>query len=223
MFTFDNAKKVKSIFFDVEKSEKKLFQLPSIGKPTKAHRTLGNFKWEMTNTDAIDKLNKVAVTVMNFEETTIPPKDTEDRNKYDVRLALRPILANNMSKLYFQWNYDYRGRMYASGYQFALQGNEYEKNIFRFSNAIKITNMEDYRKCETAIFKAIAVAFGKDKITDDQKLVWFEENEGKLNWKNAKEPTYARAQLQALKELREHDLISIPIELDKHTCPIKIA
>jgi hypothetical protein len=83
--------------------------------------------------------------------------------------------------------------------------------------------MEDYRKCETAIFKAIAVAFGKDKITDDQKLVWFEENEGKLNWKNAKEPTYARAQLQALKELREYDLISIPIELDKHMCPIKIA
>ena len=213
-FTYADARKCKSIFYDEKEAKKKLFQLPSMGKPTKNHKHLGRFQWNRTTSEAIDKLNHIPLCVMNFEETSIPLEGSEERVKYDIRSILRPAFAKDMTKLYFQWNDDYRGRMYPSGYHFNVQGNEYEKNIFRFANAIKIDNIDDYRTCELAIIRAIAFAFGENKIIDELKYVWFEEHENNLDWRLAEEPTYARAQLQALKELREHDLISIPIELD---------
>jgi DNA-directed RNA polymerase len=67
---------------------------------------------------------------------------------------------------------------------------------------------------------AIAVAFGKDKEIDANKQKWFEANEATLDWRKAKEPTYARAQMQSLELLRTTNTTNIPVELDS-TCSQK--
>lgn len=112
---FFGGSKCECTLYDPQEAEKKLFQLPSFDKPTKQHRALGKFQWEMTNTDALDKLNKVAMVALPFEEMSLPPEGSEDRVKHDIRAMFRPSLVANNTPMYFNWNSDYRGRMYAGG------------------------------------------------------------------------------------------------------------
>ena len=112
---FFGGSKCECLLYDTEAAKKKLFQLPSFNEPTKQHRALGRFQWEITNKDAIDKLNKVAMTLLPFEEMSVPPEGSEDRVKYDIRAMFRPVLTANNTPMYFNWHSDYRGRMYAGG------------------------------------------------------------------------------------------------------------
>jgi hypothetical protein len=217
---FFGGRKMESMLYDIEEDEKKLFKLPSFDVPAKGSRNLGKFKWEATNKEAVKKLNNLPLVLLDFEETFMPPEGTEDRVKYDIRSALRPHLSKNNTALYFTWNMDYRGRMYASGHHFAPQGTEYEKNIFAFKNApTELTTIQKIR-VGREIKLAIAVAFGKDKVTDTKKLDWVNEHLHELDWRTAKEPTYARAQLESLRLYRATGTTNIPVELDA-TCSQK--
>ena len=112
---FFGGRKIECILYSSEDAEKKLFQLPSFGVPSKSHRTLGKFNWDLTVKESLDKLNNVPLVLLDFEETSMPPKGTEERMKYEIRKAIRPHLAREQTPLYFTWNSDYRGRMYSSG------------------------------------------------------------------------------------------------------------
>lgn len=210
---FFGGLKCESTLYDPEEAIKKLFQLPSFEMPSTKNRTLGRFKWNITTKEAVSKLNKIPLILLDIPEETIPPEDSEDRVKYNVRAALRPHLASKQTTMYFDWNMDYRGRMYSSGYHFNIQGNEYEKNIIAFKNSPELTTIERVRSM-IEIKNAIAVAFGKDKVIDERKQRWFELNEATLDWRKAKEPTYARAQMMSLELLRTTGRTHIPIELD---------
>lgn len=217
--SFYGGSKVTSPLYDRDEAEKKMFQLPSFNGPTKRHKSLGVFDWEISNSDAIDKLNNVPITVLNFEEQSIPVEGTEDRIKYDIREAFRPLFAKEKTNLYFDWNMDYRGRMYPNGYHFTLHGNEYEKNIMTFAKVKQLSSMEQVISM-IEVRNAIAVAFGKDKITDAEKQKWYDENKNTLDWRTAKEPTYARAQMLSLELLQTTGTTNIPVELDA-TCSQK--
>lgn len=112
--TFYGASKCESTFYDAKEAEKKLFQLPSL-EPTKNHKSLGKWNWKATTTKAVDKLNKVPLVLLDYEEDIVPPEGTEDRVKYDIRKAIRPSIAKSNTAIYFDWHMDYRGRMYSSG------------------------------------------------------------------------------------------------------------
>lgn len=104
-------------------------------------------------------------------------------------------------------------------YHFNPQGKEYEKNIIAFKNAEELTTIEKVRSI-IEIKNAIAVAFGKGKVIDELKQEWYELNEATLDWHNAEEPTYARAQMESLKLIRTTGKTNIPLELDS-TCSQK--
>lgn len=216
---------VSSPFYSAEEDQKKLFQLPSFDKSTKRHKALGAFKWNPTTVEAVNKLNQIPIVPLDFEETCVPPKGSEDRVKYDVRAAMRPAIIESKAPMYFDWNMDYRGRMYSSGYHFNQMGNEYEKNSLAFYHGVNLANDRNkFQEAEYQIQLAIAVAFGKDKLTDEKKIEWFIHHDEKdlveLDWKLAKEPTYARAQLESLRLLRTTGFTNIPVELDA-TCSQK--
>lgn len=210
---FYGGMKCECTLYDPEEAVNKMFQLPSFEKGTNRHRNLGRFKWEATNKKAVDKLNQIPLVVLDFEEQSVPPEGSEDRVKYDVRAALRPHLAKTATPMYFDWHMDYRGRMYSSGYHFSPQGNNYEKNIIAFKNTAPLTLMERIRSM-VEIKNAIAVAFGHGKVIDERKQRWYELNEATLDWRKAKEPTYARAQIESLRLLRTYGFTNIPVELD---------
>ena len=184
-----------------------MYPLPS-NKPTTYHKTLGKFNWDLTETTAVDKLNNLAFTVLNFGEEEPEKKDDELHKKWLVRSELRPKLAKH--KMYFNWHSDYRGRMYAGGYHFNPQGTEYEKSIIAFAEPEKL-NIEGYRELKMAI----ATAFGQGKSNDGAKLMWYMKNSSDLDWKVAKEKYTARKLLYAMEQAEKTGgYTNIPIELD---------
>jgi hypothetical protein len=112
---FFGGSKCECLLYNPEEATKRLFQLPSFDKPTKRHKNLGRFQWEATTKKAVDKLNSIPLVILDIPELDIPVEGTEDRVKYDIRDAIRPHLAQNETAMYFDWNQDYRGRMYSSG------------------------------------------------------------------------------------------------------------
>ena len=94
-------------------------------------------------------------------------------------------------------------------YHFNPQGDEYEKSIIAFAEDTKIN-----RKGMFAIYRAIARAFGKDKLTDNDKVQWFMENRETLNPAEAKEPHIARALLISLDRAKKENKTNIMVELD---------
>lgn len=208
--TYNNRIVVRSKIYTKALATTYMYPLPS-NTATSYHKTLGNFKWELTERTALDKLNKLAFTVLDFDEPE-PPKSKDSKNdelhkKWLVRSKLRKNLVNH--KLYFDWHSDYRGRMYAGGYHFNPQGSEYEKSIIAFAKPEKISN-EGMRELKMAI----ATAFGQGKSTDGAKLMWYMKNKNNLDWKKAKEPYTARKLLYAMKQIDKTGYTNIPIELD---------
>lgn len=198
--------KVKFVFAVPEiADQKEWYPLPT-EKPTRKHRTLGKYAWKSTHTKTVDKLNRTAFTVLDFDEPE-PAKDTEDHIKWQVRRQLRPIMAKK--KFYFNWHQDYRGRMYSGGYHFNPQGNNYEKSILAFAEHRQVS-----AKGLRQVKYAIARAFGMDKEIDEVKLEWYEENKSTLDWRKAKHPTEARAQLHSMALIRETGRTNVPVEID---------
>ena len=189
-----------------------MYPLPE-NKPTRYHKTLGKFAWELTETTAIDKLNKLAFTVLNFDEPEPQKKDDELHKKWLVRSKLRPQLAK--SKMHFNWHSDYRGRMYAGGYHFNPQGTEYEKSIMAFAEPEKITE-----EGMIQLKLAIARAYGKDKLTDFQKLRWYNANKdartstGMKKGLIPKEHETAVKLQYAMHQIKKTGYTNIPVELD---------
>lgn len=185
--------------------QKEWYPLPT-SKPTKKHRELGKYAWKSTHTATVDKLNKTAFTVLDFDEPE-PAKNTEDHIKWQVRKQLRPLMAGQT--FYFNWHQDYRGRMYSGGYHFNPQGNNYEKSILAFATHRQVS-AKGYRQVKYAV----ARAFGLDKEIDEKKLEWYEKNKNTLDWRKAKHPTEARAQLESIRLIKETGRTNIPVEID---------
>lgn len=143
--------------------EKTYYPLPT-QIPTNVHKTLGDYEWKSTFTDAVEKLNHTAFCVLDFEEPE-PAKynSASDEksgiinelwDKWQLRRQLIPQLKG--SRMFFNWHQDYRGRMYAGGYHLNPQGNEYEKNILAFADMQEITY-----KGKIQVKHAIARAMGE--------------------------------------------------------------
>ena len=209
-YTVNGYLKVKPLYtIDVAKE---YYPLPNLESTTK-HRPLGAYKWEITETTSLDRLNKTAFTILNIEEEE-PSKDMEEKHaKWMVRNATREALVDK--PIYFNWHPDYRGRKYSAGYHWNPQGNEYEKSVIAFAEPERVT-----RKGLLGIARAIARAFGKDKLIDSEKAKWYRDNKDTLDWKKAKEPHIARIQMLSMQMAIETGYTNIPTELDA-TCSQK--
>lgn len=94
-------------------------------------------------------------------------------------------------------------------YHYNPQGDEYEKSIIAFAEPEKITYEGKF-----SVYKAIARAFGQDKLIDKEKVKWYMENKENLNPEMAKEPHIARALLLSLSKIENTGETNIMIELD---------
>lgn len=196
---------VESKIYDKELDTVEFYPLPE-SEPTDYHKPLGCYSWEREDIKALDLLNKTAFTILDFDEEE-PAKDTEEHVKYTVRKSLRSYYLGK--EIYFNWHPDYRYRMYAGGYHFNPQGNEYEKSIMAFAESERV-GLKGYKQLKMSI----ASAFGQDKKTDKSKVKWFNTNKNNLDWKLAKEPHTARKLLYALEQVQKTGETNVPVELD---------
>ena len=168
---------------------------------------MGQYKWNISETSVLDKLNQTAFTVLDIPEEE-PSKELEEKHsKWEIREETKHRFIGK--PIYFNWHPDYRGRMYSASYHFNPQGDEYEKSIIAFAEDKKINAQGMF-----AIYRAIARAFGKDKLTDNDKVKWFMENRDNLNPAEAKEPHIARALLISLNRSKQENKTNIMVELD---------
>lgn len=209
-YTVNGYLKVKPLY-TIEVA-KEYYPLPNLEATTK-HRPLGAYKWEITESTSLDRLNNTAFTILDIEEDE-PSKDMDEKHsKWAVRNATRDSLVGK--PIYFNWHPDYRGRKYSASYHWNPQGNEYEKSVIAFAEPERVTYAG-----QQSIIRAIARAFGKDKLIDSEKEKWYMENYETLDWKLAKEPHIARVQMLSLHLSLETGYTNIPTELDA-TCSQK--
>jgi DNA-directed RNA polymerase len=96
-------------------------------------------------------------------------------------------------------------------YYYNPQGNELEKNMIGFAKGEKLNlhGIQSYKK-------AIASAWGLDKATDEDKLLWFIDHQDKLDEmrSTAKEPHTYDALMYGWKQHLNGEPVNVPIEFD---------
>jgi len=194
-------------------------------KPTKNHKKLGGFNWKLTETKAVDKLNKIAFKISDCQNKldTEPVvmvgnpyspevmKSQEIHNKWVMRQWIKKEFQDK--KVYFDWAVDYRGRQYAEGYYNNILGNDLEKNYHEFANEKEIDFLGAIQ-----LRKSIASAFDKNlsKAPDKKKLEWFYIHEDKLEEYQDiayEKHTYAML-LKGFKQYKEGEPSGIQVESD---------
>ena len=180
--TLNDTLMIQTVYSDSSIIIKYLSALPN-NKPTTKHRPLGKYKWQITETQAIDKLNAIAFTLLPFEEEEPVGDDREAKVKYLIRKNICSSLIDK--RFYFNWHPDYRGRMYSGGYYINPQGTQFEKSMLALADGEKLNHAG-----VTALKYAIANAYGLSKKSYDAKLEWFDENKDSLTslYSTAKEP-----------------------------------
>ena len=198
--TFNGKLIVSSLLYSEEYAlNKAIYPLPS-AKPTKRHSTLGRYDFDIADSTnrTLNKLNSTGFSLTGgIKQEIVPlsakptPEELEKFNKQSVVDEILPVFENK--EFYFNWSPDYRGRIYCGGYHLSPQGNEYDKSIMEFSEGEIITE-EGFRQ----IKMSMASAFGKDKLNDEDKLNWYENNKDNLNPLEAKERFTAEKLLIAI-------------------------
>lgn len=97
-------------------------------------------------------------------------------------------------ELFFVYNTDFRGRVYAAAYGVSPQGADYSKALLEFSEGIPLTVQgEEWVKIHTAN------CYGIDKVSFEDRLRWVEDNKtfilniakdpyGNAEWQDADKP-----------------------------------
>nr|DAT32289.1 MAG TPA: DNA directed RNA polymerase [Caudoviricetes sp.] len=119
---------------------------------------------------------------------------------------------------YFRWAYDKRGRVYSKGYHINIQANEYHKACLAFSKSVDLTDRGWYW-----LKVDIANAFGLDKLTWDERVVFVDNNIDAMlldidGWsEKADEPLLAKSALLAYKDSLATGKSSHIVRLDATT------
>jgi len=104
---------------------------------------------EYLNLNALNIANSTALSldadIINIEETPNKVLDTFDKRRaFDLmKKTSNQIYADileNDNKFYFTWKFDFRGRMYSSGYHINIQGTEYKKALISLAKPIKLND-----------------------------------------------------------------------------------
>lgn len=216
--TYNDKYVVRSLLRDPELEETLMYPLP-LNEPGYTSRPLGAYNWTITQDEALNVLNGIPMTILQFPEPT-PLAGTDQASKerqvkYEVRKALQPSFSGK--RIFYNWHSDYRGRMSPGAYHFNPHGNEYEKSIVAFANSEKVTwaGTMEYRK-------ALARAAGLDKVNDLAKLKWYNENSQNLHNVVWKEPHTARALMLAMAQIENTGSTNVPIELDATNSQLQV-
>ena len=137
--------------------------------------------------------------------------------------------ADNIERIYFPYQMDWRGRMYPVTQLLSPQGNDATKALIRFADGVPLGD-------DGAYWLAVhgANCFGEDKVPFDQRVRWVEENEHHIRalvkdplgytwWDQADQPwqflafcfEWSNMRLQeALGRPREEYVSHLPVGLD---------
>jgi len=138
----------------------------------------GGWKWERKSVilgdgnhhekdQALDTLNKIQKIGWCIDKEVLATEHNPNK-EMDKKRFIDIVNGYLDEEFYFVWRYDKRGRMYSSGYDLNVQSNEYGKALLSPSKSEVLT------ECGlTALKIAIAGHAGKDKLTWNERIDWF--------------------------------------------------
>ena len=123
-------------------------------------------KWQGHHDDPVDytPLNILQDIPLCLDDYTLDNYQDTSSVQYPVRRDIQEKYRGEY--FYFVWQYDTRLRMYSSGYQINFQGNEYNKSLISLYNKHPVKDLDTLKI-------AIANHAGKDKLTWDNRIAWF--------------------------------------------------
>jgi len=88
----------------------------------------------------------------------------------DFKERMDEVLEEFIGKgFFFEWDFDKRGRFYIKGWVLNLQSDEEHKAMLSLRNHVLNTNLRNLKI-------AVAGHAGKDKLTWDERVAWFDSN-----------------------------------------------
>ena len=194
-------------------------------EPTEDHTKLGSFDWEQPRDtramEALNKINSVPCRIVLLKEDDIPkPINDRDfsseaiaqREKHEKQIMRKKFGEEYAGKdIYFNYAIDHRLRFYSVGYYANPQGDELEKSSIRTANP-EMLNIQGIVQLK----KSLASAYGLDKKTDREKMLWFMKNEKVLHLRarHAKEPYTFQMLLDGWRQYKRGEPVDVFIELD---------
>ena len=119
-------------------------------------------------------------------------------------------------EFYFDWAYDKRGRSYSMGYDINLQSDEYHKALLNMPKEVLTdTGIEGLKI-------AIAGHAGKDKLSWEERIKWFDTLEGDIDTSEWPEPILGRKALRAWNKAVEGESIGYWMSLDATASGLQI-
>lgn len=154
--------------------------------------TLGNVVHQYPQ--ALDALNKLQSIPFKLDPTVILEEERTKDTKYDRYLK---VISKYLGKtFYFIWKFDKRGRSYSQGYDINLQSNEYHKAQLSLA-------FDEVVKDEDALKIAIANHAGHSKLNWEDRIAWFDAQEGVFDTEGFDEPILGRKALRAYESFLE--------------------
>ena len=128
-------------------------------------------------------------------------------------------LVESGNKFYFAHSLDSRLRMYSKGYQLNLQGSEWDKSLLEFHHKELLT-----QEGLTALYIAIANAYGKDKDTYLVRELWVLEHLDVLEdfTNSADEPLIYAKMVRALRTDQRGEVVGVPVHFDATASGLQI-
>lgn len=155
------------------------------------------------NMSVLAILSTVGYKLTDIAKDVEPKPEGVRDTDWDNYLSQSEIVKDALGSkpFYFKWAYDKRGRVYSKGYHINIQSSEYHKACLQFSKSVALTDRGWYW-----LKVDIANAFGLDKLTWDERVVYVDEHITDMladidGWSaKADDPLLAKSALLAYKE-----------------------
>ena len=163
------------------------------------------------NYDFINKINQVAFVLdqdvlWNFKGENMPI--TYDR-----------LICEYLTKpIYFNWQFDSRGRSYSKGYGLNIQGNKTVRSVLSFANKEVVIDVEP-------LYIALANARGFDNWTWKRRIAWSKKqviSHDMIIPKGTKYPEKFVKCVRAILDYQEGIPSGVPMELDATASGIQV-
>ncbi len=219
----------------VKRKLKNLQYLPPVKcKPKQWHKNTGGGYYAENQSILLGSGNhhelKQSYDVLNILQDIAWELDTEVaetvRNKNKVQMTVGKKQFKNIIKeytdteFYFVHKYDKRGRVYSSGYDLNIQGDEYHKALLNPVHKEELTTSGIQ-----GLKVAVAGYAGKDKLTWQERIDWFESSftaghaNEEIQWDK---PILGEKALRAYRETINTGKTSFMMELDATSSGIQI-
>ncbi len=171
-----------------------------------------------------EALNKLQSTAYTLDMKIIKHINEYEFNSPEEAMSTKFILDKIIKpddKFYFVHRYDFRGRLYAMGWNLNPQGDDFHKAMLNFSEGEYLD-----KQGLKWLKRAIANAFGKDKKTWKQRDNWFSLNRNPkrlLSLKDkAEEPWYYLKLVYAYMDHLDGKKVYAPLHWDATTSMLQI-